>query len=278
MPTLDERPVIIGTAFPPAGLRRHLAKARAAGGQQGVALSIEEAKDGRFHAFICRVQPQERMGEGLACLAGHVADALQNDLQRVWPRRLLRVCVGRVPAVEAAAILNRAKAVPSPSRAHLATAVEQILAARRHFTIEGFVRFRLRESLRTCQQVLAQAARQVRLEQEYRAFVHLLQEVVAEQVPQIETVQVIRGRGGAYSLADAWGRRVATDFLDGPIAGQAQSLLDREDLLVSALLQLAPARIVCHFAPAPGECALVRDIFGDRVDFCNGCSACLSYN
>jgi hypothetical protein len=47
-----------------------------------------------------------------------------------------------------------------------------------------------------------------------------------------------------------------------------------DDLLISALITIAPARIVLHFQDERNVIGTIQDVFIERVALCQGCSLC----
>ncbi|MGE5554180.1 MAG: sporulation protein YtxC [Betaproteobacteria bacterium] len=140
--------------------------------------------------------------------------------------------------------------------------------------VEGFLRFRLKEYFQELVETIDRAVEAFMAEREYREFVRLLRYFVELQEPRQEEVHVIVRPGGLYRLVDRNDRLVENDYLEGPLIRMIQEQISQDDLLLSALITLAPRHIVLHLEPGSRVAETIRSVFGERAEICPGCQRC----
>lgn len=143
-----------------------------------------------------------------------------------------------------------------------------------HLILEGFMRFRLKGQHRHLQHLVHQAADTARMEKEYREFIGLLKYFVGLQEPRTQVVHVIIRSGGIFRLLDNNLAVIDNEYLEGFVANMVQHNIDYEDLLISALITIAPHHIVLHFGREWAITRTIKHIFEDRVEICSGCKLC----
>lgn len=234
-------------------------------------------------------------GADLASAYYAVASAVRDHIFSIWQGRLARrFLAARYPfftAAEAAHVLSRVGAeLAAPAAdtlgAEVVSRVLDCLWAHEGLTVEGFVRFRLKEYVRRVGEVVERAAAEVLLDREYREFLRVLRYFVESQQPRVAELHVQLDPSGArFRLIDHAGRplaaaaragrrprgpgcpgkdaparsspRPAVALASGPSpAGPGGGWMparapNHEDLLVSTLVTAAPGRIVVHVT-APG--------------------------
>lgn len=144
--------------------------------------------------------------------------------------------------------------------------------------IDGFVRFRLPDYLMELEQALEEAVDEYLMEKEYDEFIRLLRYFVDAQEPRVDKVHVVLNPGGGFQLYDGENRNLNGDYLEGFVVDMADSDLNYEDLLISALITIAPRQVVLH-ATDKGRhhntISTIKSVFGERIIHCSGCSRCL---
>ena len=143
--------------------------------------------------------------------------------------------------------------------------------------IEGFIKFRLKDYLHDLYTVADKAVDDFMLEKEYKEFIKLLKYFVEIQEPRLEVVQVLAQPSGCYKLLDGNNKNISSDYLDGFLIETGEPEINYEDLLISALITIAPTMIILHF-PEKRESArasdTIKSVFGARVKYCEGCRLC----
>ena len=139
--------------------------------------------------------------------------------------------------------------------------------------IEGFIRFRLKDYFLELESAVEQASEDIILEKEYKEFIRLLKYFVEIQEPKMEEVNIIMNEDGEFRLLDNEGQIIDNEYLEGIILQMADDDIDYEDLLVSALISIAPENLMIHFQNHP-VIETLESIFEDRVTYCPGCAYC----
>jgi putative sporulation protein YtxC len=145
-----------------------------------------------------------------------------------------------------------------------------------HLNLEGFIFFRLREYAEELEDAVDRAVDDFLMEREYREFIRLLKVFVEVQEPRLTHVHVVLDPGGGFRLIDDQGGVIHDEHLEGFVADLMDTEINYDDLLISTLITLAPARITIHRAGGPRRDALdtIQGVFNDRVELCGGCSRC----
>ncbi|HBC94274.1 MAG TPA: putative sporulation protein YtxC [Pelotomaculum sp.] len=143
--------------------------------------------------------------------------------------------------------------------------------------VDGFIRFRLKEYLAELRDATEKAVDEFLMEREYREFIQLLQYFVEVQEPRMEMVHLCISESGSFKLFDDKMQPVRSDYMDGFFLDMLENELNYEDLLISALITLAPRKINIHRADRENHNATletIKSVFTDRVSECPGCALC----
>jgi len=143
--------------------------------------------------------------------------------------------------------------------------------------VEGFIKFRLKDYIQDLSVTVDKAVDDFMLEREYKEFIKLLKYFVEIQEPRLEVVQVLAQPSGSFKLLDGNNKNISSDYLDGFIIETGDSEINYEDLLISALITIAPISIILHYPENTNSdraAETIRSVFGDRVRYCEGCSLC----
>ncbi len=144
--------------------------------------------------------------------------------------------------------------------------------------IEGFIRFRLKDYLQEIYSAADKAVDDFMLEKEYKEFIKLLKYFVEIQEPRLETVQVLAQPSGYFKLLDGDNKNISSEYLDGFLIETGDTEINYEDLLISALITIAPSTVILHYKESDACSArateTIKSVFGDRVKFCDGCKIC----
>ncbi|MFZ3132647.1 MAG: putative sporulation protein YtxC [Desulfosporosinus sp.] len=156
--------------------------------------------------------------------------------------------------------------------------VTQILSCLDHnsvFDIEGFLRFRVQEYKGEVNIAVGYALDEYVIEKEYMEFILLLKHFVDSQKPRLECLHVGMTPQGKFHLYNDEGVKVTHQFLEDYQLDNVHEL-GYEDLLVSALIAVAPRQIILHIRYEGYKDTLktIRSVFGDRVHDCQGCPLC----
>ena len=160
------------------------------------------------------------------------------------------------------------------SKAHIMYALLDYLNAENLLILDGFVCFRLWEYRQYLYHLARMAAESIRRERAHREFIILLKSFVELQEPRMDVAHVIVRPNGLYRVLNRDYNLVETEYLEGFAVNLAEHDLDLEDLLISALLAIAPVRIILHFPREWSPTDAIQSIFSDRATYCSGCPKC----
>lgn len=153
----------------------------------------------------------------------------------------------------------------------------EYLGSNDRLIIEGFIRFRLKDYLQELYSVADKAVDDFMLEKEYKEFIKLLKYFVEIQEPRLEVVNVLVQHSGCFKLLDGNNKNISSDYLDGFLIDSGDPEINYEDLLISALITIAPSTIILHYPENRQNSRAtdtIKSVFGDRVKHCSGCRLC----
>lgn len=141
--------------------------------------------------------------------------------------------------------------------------------------IDGYLRFRSKTLNSLIDNAIDMIISHVQMEIEYEEFISLLQFYVDSQVPKIELVHVLV-RDNKFDLIDLDGNLIKTNTLNEMMEDLFFDDITPADILVSSLIVLSPIKIVIHTENDVEKdlMAILKQIFRERVIFCDGCSIC----
>ncbi len=141
--------------------------------------------------------------------------------------------------------------------------------------IEGFIRFRLKDYINKLKLIVEKSVDNYNVEQEYDEFIKLLRYFVDLQEPKIKTVNLIKKRENSYKVLDSQKNNIKSEYLKDCVKDMLEQdeEFEFEDLIVSALVNISPEKIILHFRDEKIEETL-EEIFGEKLTFCQGCEMC----
>ncbi|AHF05761.1 putative sporulation protein YtxC [Desulfitobacterium metallireducens] len=145
------------------------------------------------------------------------------------------------------------------------------------FDIEGFLRFRAEDYKEQVQKAVSHVVDEYILEREYIEFIELLKHFVDSQVPRMHTLHVGITSSGKFHLYNEEGKTVTNEYIEDLSFGSSVNEYSYEDMLVSALIAVAPRQIVLHIRYEGFKDTLntIVQVFEGRVSYCNdGCFIC----
>ncbi len=207
-----------------------------------------------------------------------IARIILDELQNTWIRRMIHTHYGYFDKEEQDQILSHVS-TDLKRNAHsyypyICRALDEHLAMCDLLVIEGFVRFRIKDYWLFLRTTLDKAVDAFLIDQEYQEFIKLLRYFVELQEPKIYLVNIVLEDSGGFKLIDAKGEIIKTQYLEGIILEIGNNELDYEDLLISALITVAPNQIVLHAHKNNHVSKTIMSIFDNRVSLCSGCSIC----
>ena len=154
--------------------------------------------------------------------------------------------------------------------------VMDYLDVNNRINIDGFIRFRLKDYIGELRDAADRAVDEFLMEREYREFIQLLKYFVEVQEPRMDVVHVLIA-GSLFKLFDGRMQPVKSEYLEGFIVNMVGSEINYEDLLISALITIAPKQVTLHYKNREGHSVTldtIKNVFEGRVNECRGCSLC----
>ncbi|MCY0880842.1 MAG: putative sporulation protein YtxC [Firmicutes bacterium] len=156
----------------------------------------------------------------------------------------------------------------------LTAEVMSYFAHARVLHLSGFQRFRLGRFQQDIQQAIAHSVEDILMDREYRQFIAVLQDFVQHADARLLQIHVFWKETGLY-FEDEKGEPVGQNILRELVSSQGLSLQEGEEILVSAIVSLAPHQVVFHGKWADTVAMkTVKSVFGEGVSYCTGCARC----
>lgn len=259
--------------------------------KEGLRFSLKKNPAGKFTFLNCNFW-HPRSGGNNQLLLDNVARAICETILDHWERVLLEEIIRETyyyfDPEDRNVILNNAldrisgRELPEDKlpryrhRQKILNELENFLHSSNHIVIDGFIRFRLKDYLHDLYEAVEDAVDDFLLDKEYKEFVQLLKYFVDIQDSRTERVDVVLGRDGKYNIYDEKGNSLENE-MEVILPDIVSSEVNCEDLLISSLVTIAPAKIVFHFQTDNKYKATVEtitNVFSGRVEQCDGCSLC----
>ncbi len=261
----------------------------------GVRLDAEDVERGDLVFLACRLE-RECPAAVAAQWRGALAAVLVSWIvERREPALLQRLVAGRYSYFspeESATIVGLAASALGEAdtghgserrRGHILERLLDYLERHSTLVLDGFVTFRLKEYMDELATAVDRAVEDFLLEREYREFIELLRHVVQSQADRPPQVHCLFEPACSFRLEDAAGQPVAADLPEdlGPEATAHEVGL--EDLLVSALITVAPEALCLHVPDdagvvlSPEALDTLQEVFTGAVSVCRGCARCVRH-
>jgi putative sporulation protein YtxC len=154
--------------------------------------------------------------------------------------------------------------------------VQEYFDNHHELVLEGFILFRLKDYRERLAEIVDKAVDEYMLDLEYKEFIRVLRYFVDVQEAQVEEVHVVIGDGDGFKLRDARGKIINNKYLETFVSKDPDEI-NYEDLLISALITIAPRNVMLHCANqarAQNIVTTIRNVFEGRVVLCEGCDIC----
>ena len=225
-------------------------------------------------------------GEFKNLLANIIADIIIEDWAQILIKRIIRDHYYYFNEEEKKNIREKAFELlrndafsykPLIRRNNIVHRVIEYLERNQEIVLEGFINFRLKDYIMEIEDIVDAAVDDFLLEKEYLEFIRLLRYFVEIQEPKINEVHILLEKNNVFKLVDRNGKAIESEYLDGFAVELMNNSINYEDLLISALITLAPRLVVIHLTN-PDEprdtIKTIENVFGKRVRRCNGCIIC----
>ncbi|OPX90548.1 MAG: YtxC-like family protein [Pelotomaculum sp. PtaB.Bin104] len=266
--------------------------------KNGLVLNLDESPAGKLTFLNCRFADFRGRGQGdadnQALLKNLIAEVISDIIMSHWEAMLLKNIIREnyyyfaeedKETIFSQAILNINNNADGPCKSiywfkrknEIIHKINEFLRSNNNIVIDGFIRFRLKEYLGELKEAAEKAVDDFLMEREYKEFIQLLKYFVETQEPRLGVVHVLNSSNGDYCLFDDQLRPVKSDQVGGFFVDLIEGEINCEDLLVSALVTIAPREVVLHYCnehiPA-ATLSTIRSVFGERLKECTGCDLC----
>lgn len=265
---------------------------------EGVNIRIGQTNRGSFAFLDCHVDSVPGTPSQAEALVRHyVANALSDLIVEKWEQDLIRKIIkgtyyyfsgdeqeiitryaGRNVAGCSNAVDSR-QAYLGNRKAQVLHRLRDYLDSADELVVEGFVTFRLRDYIEELEDAVDRAVDDFLMEREYREFVRLLKYFVDVQEPRMDHVHVLLRPGGSFKLVDDEGSTIKSEYLEEFVVEMVESEVHYDDLLISALITLAPRAVTLHIQGTMDRdesVETIQAVFGERVTLCKDCPVCAS--
>ncbi|MDW7675272.1 MAG: putative sporulation protein YtxC [Bacillota bacterium] len=155
--------------------------------------------------------------------------------------------------------------------------LSEYLELNKELNIEGFVKFRLKDYVKELNEAVNYAVDEYMMEKEYKEFIRLLRYFVEIQEPRLNQVHVVVKGAAKFKLFDDKQEEISNEYLDDFFSDLIDTDINYEDLLISALITIAPKQLTIHMPNQDEDgdtIKTIRQIFSDRLTNCDGCHWC----
>lgn len=145
--------------------------------------------------------------------------------------------------------------------------------------INGFITFRTNEFRNEMECIVDKVIEKYLVEKEYNEFIKLLKYFVDVQECKIDEINLIVEQNGNYLIQDKSGNDIFKELVRDLTDSNYSGVVSVEDIIISGLITNVPKRIVIHCSENCRNKEIIetiKNVFLDRVAFCEGCSLCNS--
>lgn len=285
----------LGLSGAPEEIRARLQHDCRALAQEGFRVAVDESNKGNYTFLGCNIAEGElsfRNYEHVKnTLKTYVAQMLAEHIVAHEEKNLVRKIVNHnyyyFGEQERAAIYDNALKLLDDAGGDFGFAdrSNRILAKLKEYfdihhelVLDGFLSFRLKDYRDRLTEIVDKAVDQYMLDMEYKEFIRVLQYFVDVQEAQVDEVHIILGDGDAFKIRDARGRNIHNQYMESLMIGNEE--INYEDMLISALITIAPQTVMLHFSSELGKThsavETIQKVFAGRVSICRGCSLCIN--
>jgi len=274
---------------------RHIIKREIeAWADRGVKISVNESLTGELIRLRCEIRKtqglsgQEILSEVKDAVASGLSHVVIDEYERVLVQRLIEDNYAYLSSRDREVLRRKVSlrlngrqsrygprsglAEKNRRKSRVWAKLAEYLESENEIVLEGFITFRLKDYLEDLFDVVEKTAEDYLTEREYQEFLKLLRHFMSRQKDAASEINVVR-QGDVYSVLDHKMEPVSGEvgrFLREPPGGFD---LGVDDLIVSAVVTLAPQRTVWHGPHDHSPCFdLLKDLLGDSLCTCPGCT------
>lgn len=205
--------------------------------------------------------------------------------EKTWMERIVRHEFGYTADADVNAILlyseqlmeekgmdptEKARTTSREEREHLlASLIKPFLREQHRIHPEGFVRFRAIPYLEKLRDLIEYAIDEFIMDKQYQDFINLLKYFVYVQEAKIPLAHLVHNGNYDFILLDQEWQPIETSMSEGVVLEMLEQDLGYEDMIVSTLITVSPARIKIHTNEKDTQVIkTILHIFEGRVELC----------
>ncbi len=165
----------------------------------------------------------------------------------------------------------------SEAKSHIIERLQEYFQENSYINLEGFVHFRLKKYLADLKYCVESTIDEFLMEQEYQEFLKLLKYFVTLQEPKIDQVHITVDHEGNFQVRDSELQLIEHNFQEDSGFSFFNTRGQKEDFVISFLVNFAPRKIVVHQVLCyhyPKTVEAILNIFNERVEICKKCKLC----
>lgn len=145
------------------------------------------------------------------------------------------------------------------------------------FSLEGIIRFRIKQYRQELQELVEYAIDEFWMDRQYEEFMGLLKYFVFFQEAKVPLVHLVHKGSHEFRVFDASFNLLPVQK-DEQVVVEMPGLeleMDIEDMIVSTLISISPEKVLLHTrTPDLPIISTIRNIFEDKVQLCHQCPEC----
>lgn len=285
----------ISTETPAQPIASRLQQAQSFLQEAGIQLTTEVSRSRLLQFVGCQVcyaePPPSEQASRLLCrqyIANVLTDILVDEWQPLTLGRILRRHYGYLTPTEQTEIVHKAldrlaqaggsaPLYQASQKSRVREALSHYLADENFVNLDGFLNFRLGFYQSELEEVLRAVVDEHLGDKESQEFVRLLQSFLQILEPKCDVAHLLITGEAEFAILDEQGELLRSDVLETVIAGEGDAPEECEDVLISALLTIAPRHLVVHagtFLDLPDLLGTLQRIWQRRLETCTDCDLC----
>lgn len=143
--------------------------------------------------------------------------------------------------------------------------------------LSGFILFRLKDYLLDLNQIIERSVEDFLTDKEYNEFIKLLKYFVDIQESKSNVVNIVFDDNSRFKIYDEYSRLLNYDYITKVATELAGNDINQDDLLISALITIAPNEIMVHRLSVLENTHIIKtleSIFPEKIHYCGGCKWC----
>ena len=286
---------LFSVSIPSPAAGRLIAELERRIGQIGVAASFETADlpAAGESRIVCHIPGSSRKSKtaeiALTVTAETLSQFLIQEKEKAWLERMIRrefdywadedirkILTYCIQVLEDSERGAEGEAGKWSGRANKITReIKDFLASERTMNLEGFVRFRLQDYMDDLRGVVEYAVDEFILDRQYQEFIALLKYFVFVQEAKIPMAHLIHKGNYDFVLLDEQLLPIETNQMEGLVLEMVEHDLNLEDMIVSTLITVSPAKIRIHTHESGMQVIkTIGQIFEGRTEVCGHCAVC----